>query len=170
MCFTTFFIFLLPTILCFSIPKNYTEYIKNATSYIPNITDIEGKVKAYEKDFFLLYRKAIKPKEMLCDNIERNIKSMEDIKNKYASFDNMILGGTINNSDTKKFLELRGDILFGRRNIDIGINRLSKFKKYCFNTTSQLEKHLEEFRNKNKISKEQMLKNINRFLQMDNGL
>ena len=110
MCSTTFFIFFLQTILCFSIPKNYSEYIKNATSYVPNITDIEGKVKAYEKDFFLLYRKAIKPKEMLCDNIEKNIKSMEDIKNKYASFDNMILGGTINNSDTKKFLELRGDI------------------------------------------------------------
>ena len=162
-------LFFFQSILCLYIPENYSEYFKNATSNVPNVTEIEEKVKAYEKDFLLLYKKAIKPRAMLCDLIEKNIKSIEEIKNKYASFDNLVIGGTVNSSDWKKFLELRGDIFFGRRNIDIAIDKLKSFKEYCFNNTSELEKYIEEFRKKNQNKKE-ILDAVNKFVQMDNGL
>ena len=55
-------LFFFQSILCLYIPENYSEYFKNATSNVPNVTEIEEKVKAYEKDFLLLYKKAIKPR------------------------------------------------------------------------------------------------------------
>ena len=169
MCAKITLFYLLPTIFCLAFPQNYSEFFKKPPT-TPNLTEIEENIKTYEKNFFTLYRKAMKPEEMLCAQIEKNIKSLQDIKSKYSSFDDFIAGGKINNDEFKKLLELRGDILFGKRNIDIAIGRLNETKKDCFNNSSQMENYYEEYRQKNKRSKEDIIKAVNHIVQMENGL
>ena len=142
----------------------------NASTNYTNLTEISEKIESFEKDLIRLLEVAAKRDQMICDRIEANIKSMEELRKNYTLEMENIDKGKINFSDSKKFLEIRGDIIFGRRNVEIAIERLNKSKVHCFNESSQMERYYSEERKKNKKSKESILKTINQIIQINDEL
>ena len=134
------------------------------------IDSISEKIESFEKDLIRLLEVAAKRDQMICDRIEANIKSMEELRKNYTLEMENIDKGKINFSDSNKFLEIRGDIIFGRRNVEIAIERLNKSKAHCFNDSSQMERYYSEERKKNKKSKESILKSINQIIQINDEL
>ena len=113
---------------------------------------------------------ATKRDQMICDRIEANIKSMEELRKNYTLEMENIDKGKINFSDSKKFLEVRGDIIFGRRNVEIAIERLNRSKAHCFNDSSQMERYYNDERKKNNKNKENILRTINQIIQINDEL
>ena len=107
---------------------------------------------------------------MFCDTIDKNIKTFQEIKRKYLSFQSVMDKGKINNTETAKFLDIRADMLFGIRNVEIAIERLNKTKIDCFKDSTQMQKYIDEMKNKNKKSKEELISAINQIIQIENGL
>ena len=159
---------LVTKIFCLYFPENLTELINELN--VTNLTEIAKNIKKYENDYMSLYMKASRKNELLCDKMEKNIQSLLDIKNKYIKSSDIIDSGIMDNSDIRQFLELRGDIQFGIRNIEIIIKKLNKSKIYCFNTTSQMENYLEERKKKNKKSQEEILRTINQIININEDL
>ena len=62
------------------------------------------------------------------------------------------------------------NILFGRQNIKIAIKKLNNRKKDCFNSSDKMMKYINEQKQKNKKSKEQLIRTVNQIIQMENGL
>ena len=156
-------------VFCFDTHKYFSDMFNASTNYT-NLTEISEKIESFEKDLIRLLEVAAKRDQMICDRIEANIKSMEELRKNYTLEMENIDKGKINFSDSKKFLEIRGDIIFGRRNVEIAIERLNKSKVHCFNESSQMERYYSEERKKNKKSKESILKTINQIIQINDEL
>ena len=169
MCTKFIVFFLFHVIFCSSFLPNMSE-IFNKTAKDINLTDISKIITNQERNFFRLYRNANRLGQMTCEQLEKNINSLQDMKTKYDSYVDMIENCIINKEDEKKLLELRGDILFGRQNIDIAIKKLNNKKKDCFNNSDEIMKYINEQKQKNKKSKEQLIRTVNQIIQMENGL
>lgn len=168
MFFEIVLIILSSTILCYPYPENISELFKEHN--VTNLTEISNKLNSYEKEFYTLYKRARRLEEMVCDNMEKNIKSLEEIKNKYSSFEQILESGKIKNSEFKEFFDIRGNMMFGKRNIEIAIDRLNKTKKNCFPDYEALAKYNKEKIAKNQKSQEEIIKTFNQILNMENGL
>ena len=169
MCTKFIVFFLFHVIFCSSFLPNMSE-IFNKTAKDINLTDISKIITNQERNFFRLYRNANRLGLMTCEQLEKNINSLQDMKTKYDSYVDMIENCIINKEDEKKLLELRGDILFGRQNIKIAIKKLNNRKKDCFNSSDEMMKYINEQKQKNKKSKEQLIRTVNQIIQMENGL
>ena len=162
------FLCLATKLYCLIGPQTLYEFLNELN--VNNLTEIETNVKQYEKEYMSLYMRATKKKEFLCDNMNKNIESLLEIKDKYLESSRLIDNGVLKNGDTRKFLEIRGDIEFGIRNIDIIVGRLNKTKVNCFNTSSQMEDYFDEIRKKNQKSKEELIQTVNKIIQFDGEL
>ena len=152
-----------------SIPEREPIFF-NETNEI-NLTELIQKIKLYEGEFMNIYRKASRYDELICDKIDENIKLMQELRNNYTVTANIIDNGRLNNPDNEKnFLELRGDIIFGRRNADILIERLNKSKEHCFKDSYEAEKFYNEYKEKNRKKKEEIIRAVNRIADINNDL
>ena len=175
--FSKIFLFLFfSTLLCNPLDDPYDERLDEILAElfkkknVTNLTEISDKIHSYEREFFKLYKKATRIGEMFCDTIDKNIKTFQEIKRKYLSFQSVMDKGKINNTETAKFLDIRADMLFGIRNVEIAIERLNKTKIDCFKDSTQMQKYIDEMKNKNKKSKEELISAINQIIQIENGL
>ena len=152
-----------------SIPEREPIFF-NETNEI-NLTELIQKIKLYEGEFMNIYRKASRYDELICDKIDENIKLMQELRNNYTMTANIIDNGRLNNPDNEKnFLELRGDIIFGRRNADILIERLNKSKEHCLKDSNEAGKFYNEYKEKNRKKKEEIIRAVNRIADINNDL
>ena len=139
----------------------------NETNEI-NITDLSHKIKFYEIEMMKIYRKSSRYDEMVCDKIDESIKLMQELRNNYTTTIQTIDNGKLNDiNDERNFLELRGDILFGRRNVEIFIDRLNKRKEHCFKDSDEAEKYYNEFKQKNRKKKEDIIRAVNQIADIN---
>ena len=61
-------------------------------------------------------------------------------------------------------------IIFGRRNADILIERLNKSKEHCFKDSYEAEKFYNEYKEKNRKKKEEIIRAVNRIADINNDL
>ena len=154
------------SILCSFHPGSEPIFF-NETNEI-NITELANKVKFYEGEMMIIDRKSSRYDEMVCDKIDENIKLMQELRNNYTSTIRTIDNGKLNDTnDEKNFLELRGDILFGRRNVEIFIERLNKRKEHCFKDSDEAEKYYNEYKEKNRKKKEDIIRAVNQIVDID---
>ena len=115
-----------------------------------------------------IYRKSSRYDEMVCDKIDENIKLMQELRNNYTATIKTIDNGKLNDTnDERNFLELRGDILFGRRNVEIFIERLNKRKEHCFKDSDEAEKYYYEYKQKNRKTKEDIIRAVNQIADIN---
>ena len=139
----------------------------NETNEI-NITELANKVKFYEGEMMRIYRKSSRYDEMVCDKIDESIKLMQELRNNYTTTIQTIDNGKLNDiNDERNFLELRGDILFGRRNVEIFLERLNKRKEHCFKDSDEAEKYYNEFKQKNRKKKEDIIRAVNQIADIN---
>ena len=140
------------------------------SKYFANSTEMRKKAKEYDKECMRIYRNSKRQEEMICDHMEANIKSLEQLKNKYVPLLHKIDNGTHFNLSLDELLDLRADIEFGMRNTEIVIKRLKKSKVNCFKDTYEMNKYFNEIEQKNTKNKEELINAVNHILQMENGL
>ena len=140
------------------------------SKYFANSTEMRKKAKEYDKECMRIYRNSKRQEEMICDHMEANIKSLEQLKNKYVPLLHKIDNGTHFNLSLDELLDLRADIEFGMRNTEIIIKRLKKAKVNCFKDTYEMSKYFNEIEQKNTKNKEELINAVNHILQMENGL
>ena len=169
MCTKLIALLLLQTIFCRYIPQNMTEVFLNATREL-NLTDIEKNIKAHEREYIYLYKYASYPENRICSVIEKSIKSLYEVREKYAYYVDIIQNCKVRDNETKKYFDLRGDILFGHRNVEIAIGKLNLMKNHCYEDYVEMEKAMNERNQKNKKSKEDIVKAVNHIIQIENGL
>ena len=139
----------------------------NETNEI-NITELIRKIKFYEGEMMKIYRMSSRYDEMVCDKINENIKLMQELRNNYTATVNIIDNGKLNDTGNENyFLELRGDIIFGRRNVEIFIERLNKRKEHCFKNSSEAEKFYNEYKEKNRKKKEDIIRAVNQIADLN---
>ena len=155
------------SILCSFHPGSEPIFF-NETNEI-NITELANKVKFYEGEMMRIYRKSSRYDEMVCDKMDENIKLMQELRNNYTATMNTIDNGRLNDvNDERHFIELRGDMLFGRRNVEICIERLKKRKEYCFKDSSEAEKYYNEYKQKNRKRKEDIIRAVKQIADINN--
>ena len=64
------------------------------SKYFANSTEMRKKAKEYDKECMRIYRNSKRQEEMICDHMEANIKSLEQLKNKYIPLLHKIDNGT----------------------------------------------------------------------------
>ena len=154
------------SILCSFHPGSEPIFF-NETNEI-NITELANKVKFYEGEMMKIYRKSSRYDEMVCDKMDENIKLMQELRNNYTATMNTIDNGRLNDvNDERHFIELRGDMLFGRRNVEIFIDRLNKRKEHCFKDSDEAEKYYNEFKQKNRKKKEDIIRAVNQIADIN---
>ena len=154
----------------FPFTKSYENKAKLNTSNPVNISFIKEKIKIYEKEYIDLFIKSSKNEELFCEKIKNNIKSFQEIKNRYSLLENDISKGLINNIEFKEFLDTIGDISFSIRNLEIIIKKLYKKEKSCVHNNKEFENIKNDLKVKSKKSKENIIKNINHILKINNDL
>ena len=147
--------------------KNIT--FQNETSPL-NISYIKEKIKKYEKEYMDLFIKSSKNKELFCHKIKNNIKLFKEIKNRYVLIENDIDKEFVKEIDFKEFLDVRGDISFAIRNVEIIIKKLKIKEKNCINTEEEFQTIKKEIKEKNAKNKETIINNINHILKLNNDL
>ena len=147
--------------------KNKTLF--NETTPL-NISSLKEKIKNYEKEYMDLFIKSSKNEELFCHKIKTNIKLLEEIKTRYVLIENDVDKGMIKDMDFKEFLDVRGDISFGIRNVEIIIKKLKRKEKNCINNDEEFLIVKKELKEKSSKNKEKMIKNINHILKLNNDL
>ena len=144
--------------------------VLNVTNNV-NITYVKEEIKKYGKEYMDLHQKSSMNKEIFfCDKIELNIKAFEQIKKKYINFEIDIDKGTLNNMEMKDFLDIRGEISFSIRNIEIIVKNLQKKKLSCFKNDNEYENVKKDIKAHFSKNKENFLKSINNILKINNEL
>ena len=141
----------------------------NTTNTV-NITVIKAKIKKYEKEYMDLYIKSSKNIELFCNKIKNNIKSFNEIKNRFATLEDDISKGLINDDKIKEFLVIKGDISFGMHNIDIIVKKLKIKEKSCIKNDEEFINIKNDIKAKSQNSKENIINNINNILKRNNDL
>ena len=135
-----------------------------------NLSYVKEEIKKYEKEYFELYKKSSMNKELFCDRIELNIKALEQIKDKYIHFENDTDIGALDNMGLREFLDLRGDISFSIRNIEIILKKLQKRKLSCIKNINELENVKKNIKDQYSKNKENFINSINQILKINNEL
>ena len=164
--FITFLIIL--SISSLTLSKEIKSKI-NATNAV-NITILKEKIKKYEKEYMDLYIKSSKNIELFCDKIKNNIKSFNEIKSRYATLEDDISKGLINDDKIKEFLNIKGDISFGMHNIDSIVKKLKIKEKSCIKNEEEFINLKNDIKAKNQNNKENIINNINNILKRNNDL
>ena len=164
-----FILICLVSLYAFSSESKNKTLILNATNIL-NISDIKTTIKKYEKQYFDLYTNSSKNKEMFCDRIALNIKSLQEIKKKFVHIENKIDDGLLNNMSMKEFLNMRGDISFSIQNIVLIIKKLQKKKQYCIKNEEEFNNVKNNIKSQKNKNKERLINNINNILKIDNEL
>ena len=161
------FLILFIKIFCVDFLDDIEKFMSEAN--MTNLIDIGKKVREYERNYMSIYKKTARRRAILCVDLDKNIKSLLDIKYNYTKTLEAIDSGKIDNTDIRKFLDIRGDIEFGKRNIEIIIDRLNNTRSSCFNSSSNLEDYLDKEREKNKKSKEELIHSFNQIINIENA-
>ena len=141
----------------------------NSTNAV-NITIVKEKIKKYEKEYMDLYIKSSKNIELFCDKIKNNIKSFNEIKSRYATLEDDISKGLINDDKIKEFLNIKGDISFGMHNIDSIVKKLKIKEKSCIKNEEEFINLKNDIKAKSQNNKENIINNINNILKRNNDL
>jgi hypothetical protein len=142
-------------------PDNYNE------SNVVNITELRDKIKLYEGEFMRIYRKAKNREQMICAKMDENMKLMNELRNNYTATINKIDKGIVNDSYIRSFFDLRADIMFGRRNIEVLMERLNKSRANCFKDHYEMEKAFKEYKAKHKKSEEDLIRTFKQIAQIN---
>ena len=89
---------------------------------------------------------------------------------RYVLIENDIDKEFVKEIDFKEFLEVRGDISFAIRNVEIIIKKLKIKEKNCINTEEEFQTIKKEIKEKNAKNKETIINNINNILKLNNDL
>ncbi len=165
-----YFIFIcLISLFAFSSESKNKTLILNVTNNL-NISDIKKTIKKYEKQYFDLYTNSSKNKNLFCDKIDLNIKSFQEIKNKFEYIENRIDDGLLNSMSMKEFLDMRGDISFSIQNLVMIINKMQKRKKNCIKNEEEFNIVKNDIKAQNNKNREKLINNINHILKINDEL
>ena len=154
-------------IFCVDFYEDIENFISEAN--MTDLVEVDKKIREYERNYKSIYIKTARNKAILCVDLDNSIKSLLDIKYNYTQTLQVIDSGKINNTDIRKFFDIRGDIEFGKRNIEIIVDRLNKTRSSCFNSSSNLEDYLDKEREKNKKSKAELIHAFNQIVNLENA-
>ena len=161
-------VFLFVSILSLARANN-KQKVLNLTNNV-NLSYVKEEIKKYEKEYFDVYKKSSMNKELFCDRIELNIKALEQIKDKYIHFENDTNIGALENMGLREFLDIRGDISFSIRNIEIILKKLQKRKLSCIKNINELENVKKNIKDQYSKNKENFINSINQILKINNEL
>ena len=144
--------------------------ILNATKHL-NVSYIKEEVKHYEKEYLNIYTKSSRKEELLCNKLQDNIDQLQNIKKKLVAYETDMDEGMVDNMEFKEFLDIRGDLSFSIRNVQIIINKLNKRKKTCIKDEEELKIIKDNIKSKatNK-NEDEIIQNINDIIKKDNDL